>query len=243
MHNAKRTQLKGLPSPIWINEDYPTEIRQRRSTLNTVVRHARSLGHRATLSADKCIINGRAYSTETLDQLPEELNPEKASTLTVSEDVVAFFSGRSPLSNFFKANMTIDGIQYSCNEQYFQHQKALECNNQDAANKILHTTNPAEMKRTGDRLRTPPSSRWNEKHRNVMSKGCFEKFKQNSRMKQVLLNTKDATLVEAGPDTFWGAGVRLHDPRLKHSQWTGQNELGKTLMYVRQALASGQQNI
>ena len=119
----------------------------------------RSLGHRATLSADKCIINGRAYSTETLDQLPEELNPEKASTLTVSEDVVAFFSGRSPLSNFFKANMTIDGIQYSCDEQYFQHQMALECNNQDAANKILHTTNPAEMKRTGDRLRTPPSSR------------------------------------------------------------------------------------
>ena len=51
---------KGLPSPIWINENYPTEIRQRRSTLNTVVRHARSLGHRATLSADKCIINGRA---------------------------------------------------------------------------------------------------------------------------------------------------------------------------------------
>ena len=139
--------------------------------------------------------------------------------------------------------MTIDGIQYSCNEQYFQHQKALECNNQDAANKILHTTNPAEMKRTGDTLRTPPSSRWNEKHRNVMSKGCFEKFKQNSRMKQVLLNTKDATLVEAGPDTFWGPGVRLHDPRVKHSQWTGQNELGTTLMYVRQALASGQQNI
>ena len=49
-------------------------------------------------------------------------------------------------------------------------------------------------------------------------------------MKQVLLNTKDATLVEAGPDTFWVAGVRLHDPRLKHGQWTGQNELGKTCM-------------
>ena len=71
-----------------------------------------------------------------------------------------------------------------------------------------------------------------------MYKINYEKYFQNTRLKNILLNTGDKMIIEANPkDTRWGIGLSAEDDRvLDESQWQGENLLGKVLMQVRQEL-------
>ena len=68
--------------------------------------------------------------------------------------------------------------------------------------------------------------------------GLMAKFSQNEELKQKLLNTDDAILVEcAGKDKIWACGIRLNDDRRRNADnWTGMNLLGFALMEVRDML-------
>ena len=69
-------------------------------------------------------------------------------------------------------------------------------------------------------------------------RGLLAKFGQNEDLKEKLLDTGDAYLVEcAYKDTIWACGIRLNeDERFDINKWRGQNILGFTLMEVRDAL-------
>lgn len=69
-------------------------------------------------------------------------------------------------------------------------------------------------------------------------RGLMAKFSQNEDLKQMLIDTGDAWLVEcARSDTIWACGVRLDDDkRFDISNWRGQNLLGLALMEVRRRL-------
>lgn len=69
-------------------------------------------------------------------------------------------------------------------------------------------------------------------------RGLLAKFSQNEELKQRLLDTDDAILVEcAGEDKIWACGIRLNDDlRRDASNWTGMNLLGFALMEVRYML-------
>jgi ribA/ribD-fused uncharacterized protein len=68
------------------------------------------------------------------------------------------------------------------------------------------------------------------------------KFSQNEDLKEKLLSTGDAYLVEcAGSDKVWACGRRLtEDERLNASSWTGTNILGFALMEVRNMLRNSE---
>ena len=72
----------------------------------------------------------------------------------------------------------------------------------------------------------------------VAYEGLMAKFSQNDSLKQKLLETGDAILVEcAGSDKVWACGIRLDDDRrFDASQWSGTNILGFALMQVRDEL-------
>ena len=72
----------------------------------------------------------------------------------------------------------------------------------------------------------------------VAFRGLMAKFSQNEEMKQKLLETGDAYLVEcAGSDKVWACGIRLDDERrFDATNWTGDNILGFVLMEVRAVL-------
>lgn len=62
------------------------------------------------------------------------------------------------------------------------------------------------------------------------------KFGQNPKLKQLLVETGNAELVEASPyDRVWGVGVDVRAAMNKQN-WNGQNLLGKALMDVRTQL-------
>ncbi len=60
-----------------------------------------------------------------------------------------------------------------------------------------------------------------------MYDACLAKFSQHSDLKQLLLDTGDAIIIEhTKNDNYWGDG----------GDGTGRNQLGKTLMRVRDTL-------
>ena len=79
---------------------------------------------------------------------------------------------------------------------------------------------------------------WAGMRQMVVFRGLMAKFGQKEDLKQKLLETGDAWLVEcAGSDKIWACGIRLNDDkRFDASNWTGDNILGFALMEVREKL-------
>ena len=74
----------------------------------------------------------------------------------------------------------------------------------------------------------------------VALRALMGKFEQNEDLKQKLLDTGDAFLVEcARTDKTLACGIRLDDDmRFDAANWDGENILGFALMEVRRRLAA-----
>ena len=126
-------------------------------------------------------------------------------------------------------------IQFSCNEQFIMYSKAKLFNDQVAAESILRETNPLQMKRYGRTVENFDEKIWQEQNERILKNGLYLKFTQNPQLLNKLLNTKDATIVEANPyDQTYGVGLAAFDPNIQDpSKWQGKNLMGKALMAVR----------
>lgn len=125
-------------------------------------------------------------------------------------------------------------FQYS--EQYFMYLKALVFRQPSTADYILNhpELKPNDFKKIGREL--PHYERygqtWEEYKDLIMYKAVYYKFK-NPILRQKLLDTKDAFLVEASPyDRYWGAGVGANNIN-DSLNFPGQNKLGELLMKLR----------
>jgi ribA/ribD-fused uncharacterized protein len=178
------------------------------------------------------VIDDTTYTTKTLHTLPPDLDPALIATQSIGE-LTAFFSKASPLSNFYPAPIVINSRKYSCVEQYFQASKAIFAERPDIAAKICETDDPAICKRLGDQIAVDLRE-WLPRAKEEMRHACRCKFSTHERPRRFLLDSGISTIVEAGPDTTWGAGLRMTDPKLKDkSNWKGKNILGDILMSIR----------
>ena len=227
-----RSKLKG--TDYIINEDFPPEINERRQLLFPILREPKNKKILARLQGDKLIIDGTVYTMDNINELPNSLDPAKIATKTVN-NITAFFTAASPLSNFAKTNFNIDGKDYFCVEQYYQTQKAMCLEKPEVAKKILSSRSQKECKMLGDGVQSTPD--WIANSRHVMQKGCEAKFSQDEDAKSFLLNTGDTLLAEASYDKFWGTGVPLsHADVGDKKKWTGTNHLGEILTAIRDTL-------
>ena len=139
------------------------------------------------------------------------------------------------LSQWYPAQFVIDDITYRCTEQWMMAEKARVFGDEYNRKKILEAKDPKEMKSLGRQVRNFNADVWNEKAREIVTKGNIAKFSQNPGLKAFLLNTRNMVLVEASPyDKIWGIGLD-RETALKGSvdQWQGENLLGCALMEVR----------
>lgn len=236
---ANRRQL---PGGIFVREDYPQEIEERRRKLRPIFNMAKNnkaYKGKCRLTVDKLVINNRTFTVapiNNLDKLPLDLAPRKTAEKE-NEDILAFFTQASPFSNFYDASFEKDGVRYACSEQYIQAQKAEIFNDTVALNRIMGTTNPYEIKNEGSRVQNFVAQVWIREAEKIAYDACFAKFSQNDELKLILLGTKGKELAEASTDVTWGVGLYLKDRNiLNKSIWTGQNLLGKVLMKVRHDL-------
>lgn len=62
------------------------------------------------------------------------------------EKFTFFWRTASPFSQWFKADFTVNGVQYTSAEQYMMHQKALLFGDQQIADKIMKTRSASVQK-------------------------------------------------------------------------------------------------
>lgn len=152
---------------------------------------------------------------------------------------VYFFRVTQPhgfLSNWYMADMIIDGTKYNCVEQYMMSQKALLFNDLSIANKIMNSNSPKVIKALGKEVRDFDYRIWNEHKYNIVKKGVRAKFDCNIGLKSIFMRyPADSIFVECSPwDKIWGIGIDLYDQRKNdESKWRGENLLGKILTDVR----------
>ena len=141
------------------------------------------------------------------------------------------------LSNWYMSEFSVKGIKFSSMEKYMMYKKAAAFKDESAAQKILKTDDPAEIKALGRSVAGYNDAYWSGIRQIVVYNGLKEKFSQNEELKSKLLNTDDTLLVEcAVRDRIWGIGWSMKDPeRLEFEKWRGMNLLGYALMMVRES--------
>lgn len=141
--------------------------------------------------------------------------------------VIKFWSHKQPFfefSNFYRAVILVDGRQWPTTEHYFQSQKFTDEKLQEM---IRRQPTPRAAADAGRNPELPLRPDWEEVKESVMAKAIAAKFEQHPRLRDLLLGTGNAVLVEDSPfDNYWGVG----------RNGKGQNRLGVLLNQVREKL-------
>lgn len=150
------------------------------------------------------------------------------------------------LSNFYRCNVGYDDILYFHTEGAFQAQKTLDIEVREALAKL---EGPGQAKRAGKGrpFKSPNGdthivelrSDWEKVKNSIMYEIVRAKFEQNLDIREKLLATGDALLIEGNywHDNYWG---QCSCPRCVNT--IGFNQLGKTLMRVRAELGGAPYN-
>ena len=142
------------------------------------------------------------------------------------------------LSNWYPSYFTIDDLMFSSAEQYIMFQKCAVFDDMKSALKVLATDDPKLQQAIGRNASGYINSVWAGMRQIVAFRALYAKFSQNKELKEKLLSTGDAVLVEcAASDRNWACGIGLYDNlRFDARNWKGRNLLGFALMEVRSRL-------
>lgn len=127
-------------------------------------------------------------------------------------------------SNFAHYPFVIDHVEWPTVEHYFQAHKFMDKELQD---KIRQLISPMDAALMGRDRQLPLRADWELIKDDVMRRAVYEKFKQNSEIKQILIDTGDSEIIEhTTNDAYWADG----------GDGSGKNKLGLILMEVRERL-------
>lgn len=140
---------------------------------------------------------------------------------------IKFYKPKDPygcFSNFSRHPITLDGRTWATTEHYFQAQKYIGTPRYD---QIANAPTPRIAADLGRDRGLPLRADWEQVKDEVMLKCVREKVLQHLYIKELLLSTGDAEIIEDSPiDWYWGCG----------KDGTGRNQLGKTFMIIRDEL-------
>lgn len=230
-------------TPVWLHEDLPKQLRNDNRVLQRIAKVAMLTPDKygeVKVKDFKISINGKKFSMDTLHRLPKELSPHSVYTPR-SDQAVAFFTRHSPFSNHYACNFDLEGISFSCVEQYLAVQRAYLSRDKFLARRAMESQDPADHKAILNQLRNDNPQEWRDKAPGFIMKASRAKYNQNPLLKDLLLSTHPLQIGEASRDTFWGTGCPLESQYvLDTEQWASEGNLqGKTLMSIRTELMAG----
>jgi ribA/ribD-fused uncharacterized protein len=140
------------------------------------------------------------------------------------ENTIYFFKIKEPygcFSNFAPYSIQEGGLLWLTSEHYYQAWKFLDYETRE---RIRLMPKPGDAAREGRRRDLPLREDWEEIKVSVMLQAVLFKFEQHEDIKQILLGTGDARIVErTDRDSYWGDGP----------DGKGRNMLGQVLQIVR----------
>lgn len=138
-------------------------------------------------------------------------------------------------SQWWRCEFVVDDVRYSSAEQFMMAEKARVCGDGETLARILTTHEPSLVKKLGREVRNYDEAKWSAARFAAVTRGSLAKFSATPALREFLLATGEAVLVEAAPrDRIWGVGLGrdnplIHDP----TKWRGQNLLGFALVTAR----------
>jgi ribA/ribD-fused uncharacterized protein len=141
-------------------------------------------------------------------------------------------------SQFYPAEFEIDGVRYHWAEQWMMAAKARLFGDHEALAAILDADEPLACKKIGRTVRNYDDGPWSAARFDLVVAGNVAKFSQSPPLRDHLLDSGDAILVEAAPrDQIWGIGFGRENPAVHDPlRWRGRNLLGFALVKVRGVL-------
>jgi hypothetical protein len=140
---------------------------------------------------------------------------------------IKFYSHWNPygcFSNFSNHPVMIGALEWKTSEHYFQAQKFVGTEHEES---IRNCSSPNSAAKMGRDRSLPLRNDWEEVKDRIMFDVCLAKFTQHLDIRQILLDTGAAQLIEhTVRDNYWGDG----------GDGSGKNMLGIILMRVREAL-------
>lgn len=131
-------------------------------------------------------------------------------------------------SNFAAFPISLDGTTWPTSEHYFQAMKFAGTEHSEA---IRQAKSPMIAARMGRDRKKPLRRDWESVKDSVMRDAVRAKFQQHPELRELLLSTGTALLVERTEnDSYWGDG----------GDGSGKNRLGQILMDVRDELRTAE---
>ncbi|BAY34356.1 hypothetical protein NIES2107_62610 [Nostoc carneum NIES-2107] len=130
-------------------------------------------------------------------------------------------------SNFSPHGIQIQGTYWATVEHYYQAQKFVGSIDAVIIPAIHNAPTPEEAAALGRCSSRQLRCDWDIVKTQVMREAVLKKFLTHTEIRDILLNTGNEIIVEDSPnDYFWGCGKNK----------TGENQLGKVLMSVREEI-------
>lgn len=164
------------------------------------------------------LLNGESYDNLVCKEVATLLRAFSAEDFP---DIIDRFNGAFEyLSNRYTCKFNWEGLSYSNAEAAFQSSKCRDTHTR----RFFSTVSANKAAKRGKEL-VPPEG-WEEKQTEIMTSILIAKFSQNPELYNRLVATGNSLLINGNQnrETFWG--VDLYS-------WTGENNLGKILMKIR----------
>ncbi len=130
----------------------------------------------------------------------------------------------SCFSNFSRRPIELKGKVWPTSEHYFQAQKFAGTSHEE---EVRQAKRPSDAAALGRSRKLPLRRDWESVKDNIMREAVLAKFTQHADLRDILVGTGDAKLVEhTVNDSYWGDG----------GDGSGKNMLGRILMEVRERL-------
>ena len=127
-------------------------------------------------------------------------------------------------SNFAPFQIKARGKVWRTAEHFFQAQKFAGTDHEET---VRRASSPMVAARLGRSRKQPLRKDWEGVKEDIMREALAAKFRQHAELKNLLLSTGDAVLIEhTANDRYWGDG----------GDGTGRNRLGHLLMELRTSL-------
>jgi ribA/ribD-fused uncharacterized protein len=140
-------------------------------------------------------------------------------------DVIKFYSVSEEygcFSNFSPHPIKLDGKTWPTSEHYFQAMKFVGSPDEE---EVRLAKSPMIAARMGRSRKRPLRKDWESVKDQIMYEAVLAKFTQHADLRETLLATGDAKIVEhTENDNYWGDG----------GDGSGKNKLGQILMKVRE---------